>query len=367
MKRDLSSICESILMRRGTWEDILAMLDPASRKQETPRFRIVWAAQHIFKANAKCVGDTIIHKNGLSPLVEQLELLGYKSNEKDLTGLRDRFRKGDRKIDALLIPKRYSDTVTLVQGITYSGLLTAGKQGAVHIDQMRLYQAKTPILPGMKAPVKSLRGLTLARDVIKRKFPELQVKAYFVVVSDPDCLWNYRATDLTDLKTLSRKQSHIRLDDLGETQDSRNISSEAMERFDLLPDVSFGDWMSSLPMSRPSRALLQLNELFKQQRGRSDLSMLPAFEIEQRVSEKNKLYYPVNQRRHDREDCAERRNLILRDWSGDRGTVFAVSPSGIGRMMLLKHLFNPLINNTSECVLRDEILQMDLIRSHFGI
>lgn len=377
-----------LLRYPGTFGDLTSLLAARAPSREMMTRRVAWAAQHVLGKRAWCVGAKVLVKlpggddmaYG-SPLLDQLRLLGFISagerqqtmeapGEAELEIGREKTRKNTRgssrntataepldapvdagspldfempvldKLDAMLCTPA-SDEVWVVKGVSYSQVSRLSPELWVNADRESLFGSDDRFMSRVVASGTAVRTLLAARDLVQVTHPALKVRACFLVINDPGCSWHFQAHDLTAARpgiVKGGRDAKVKLDGFPVLATHRNFPANfAKEGLELatLPEWSGDDALSALPADRPSRSLLLLAELWNRQLNRPKrLSTSKGDELAESVARTSGVGLGRDQWRHDLEDCLERSGLVRR--LPDRPGRFAVTPKGVGRLLLLK-------------------------------
>lgn len=351
----------------ATFDDLTSLLATRSPSREMISRRIAWSAQHVFGRRALNVGARLLTKlpkdQYASPLLDQLRALGVDGSmapaaPSPVPGATDGGApscgapSSDSQpfefpslsfstLDAMLAAPA-SDEIWVVKGCSYTQAARVSPDLWINADRTSLFGNSDRFLTQLYAPGAHVRTLLAARDLLQVSHPAFRVRAAYLVANDPGCSWHFQCHDLTGAKPAVAKQAKLLLDAYPTHATYRDFPAHFAREalgFAPLPDFASAtrgsDPLSALPADRPARALLLLQDLWGRQLNRPKrLASAKADDLAESVVRHTGLFMPKDQYRHDLEDCLERGHLVRR--LPDHPGRFAITPKGIGRLLLLK-------------------------------
>jgi hypothetical protein len=268
-------------------------------------------------------------------------------------------------IDAMLATPA-SDEVWVVKGCSYTQAARTSPDLWINADRTSLFGNNDRFLTNLFAPGAHVRTLLAARDLVQISHPGLRVRAAYLVANDPGCSWHFQCHDLTAARPAVARQPKLHLDAYPIHATYRDFPAHFAREalgFAPMPDFASGggprssgglhresattphgtttshapsaDALSALPADRPTRALLLLQDLWTRQLNRPKrLASARADDLAASVTRNAAIFMPKDQYRHDLEDCLERAHLVRR--LPDHPGRFAITPKGVGRLLLLR-------------------------------
>jgi hypothetical protein len=359
-----------LLRHPASFADLTALLASRSVGREAITRRVAWASQHILGKRAWIVGSKLLVKLPFadnaygSPMLDQMRLLGFVSvGEKALaaraqspaspSGLDGREPVAEiepdfeipplDKLDAVLASPD-SDEVWVVKGCSYSQALRMSPELWVNADRDGLFGQDDRFMACLVVPAAHVRTLLASRDLLQTAYPQLKVRACFLVINDPGCSWHFQAHDLSPATPDVVSGARVRLDKFEVLATHRafpdHFAKDAFE-FASLPDWAGSEPLSALPADRPTRSLLTLQELWARQLARPRrLATARADDLAEAVARNHSISLGRDQWRHDLEDCLERGGFVRR--LPDRPGRFAITPRGVGRVIVLRRKLGAL-------------------------
>lgn len=369
LELEIARVCASITASRPTMDDFTYFLDTGLWGKSAVQRKIAWAAQHIFGLRAWCVGPRLFEKSQrrfFSPLLEQLRALSLDIRDVDVSNFRRRSHGAAKfwsqaSIDAMLVDA-VRQRVILIKGISWSqckGLskrLTASKPGA------GLFEPLDRVFVNAYAAAQALRPLVHARNLIEQA-SDCQVEAHFVLMDDPGCSWRYQChnVETVELHHLAKGAKHC-LDDLpcsGTFLDKQAVLDADSDAFAQLPAWPSTEFLNLVPIDRPCRAMMQLQELFaRQEQTPKVLQAVSASEIADAVEQRYRIFYPVNRQRHDIEACLRTGGFVRR--VRDSENAYAITAKGYVRCLLMRQKFQPRTGVTPSRVIIEIQRQAEL-------
>ena len=351
------------LSRGGVhFNDLTGFMPSRGTYKEQVARRVAWTSQHLFAMRACMVGLKLLVRDGsrwASPLMEQLRLLGFGVRE-TAPGESPVEVPAQERIDALLASPT-SGQVWVVKGSAYGSLKRWNPDLWVNADSQSLFDmGDCRFMGGVRVPVRGMRSLLAARDLLATAFPGATVRAAYLLVNDPDCAWHFQAHDVTNVATPAAPQLP-ELADHAHSAEDLSSTVPLQEWFDLdttpvlathrqllklstagrsndlgeLPGWAGKDGWQALPMDRAGRSLSLLNELWMRQAGSQQrLVTASGTDLAAAVSKLHGVVLPKDVWRHDLEDCLERGRYIRRSF--ERPNTFAILPKGVARTMVFR-------------------------------
>jgi hypothetical protein len=245
------------------------------------------------------------------------------------------------RIDALLASPT-SGQVWVVKGAAYGSLRRWNPDLWVNADAQSLFDVgDSRFMGGVRVPVRAMRSLVAARDLLATAFPGATVRAAYLLVNDPDCAWHFQAHDVTGVSggAVQQPAGWFDLDATPVLATHRQLlrTTRNGRATDLgeLPGWGGANGWPALPMDRPGRSLALLNELWMRQAGKQQrLVSVGGNELAAAVSKLHGVVLPKDVWRHDLEDCLERGRYIRRSF--ERPNTFAILPKGVARAMVFR-------------------------------
>lgn len=401
-----------LLRYPGTFSDLTALLATRAPTKEMITRRIAWAAQHVLGHRAWCVGAKVLVKLPIddnaygSPLLDQMRLLGFVSAGEQVAesaggggatgktggtkgsagaggtggtggtggaggkgpgvGADKAEEKGVLvaepeidfeppqldKLDAMLCSAS-STEVWVVRGCSYTQAARVSPELWVNSEKDSLFGIDDRFMTRVVAPGHQIRTLLASRDLLQAAYPQLKVRACYLVINDPGCSWHFQAHDLTAARPEVARQSRVKLDGFPVLATHRNFPGHfAREGLELapLPDWTGNDPLSALPADRPSRSLLMMFELWGRQLNKPKrLATARGDDLAEAVARTTAVALGRDQWRHDLEDCLERGGFARR--LPDRPGRFAITPKGVARLLVLRAKLISGKELTSACLL----------------
>jgi hypothetical protein len=371
----ISRATADLLRYPATFADLTALLATRAPTREMITRRIAWAAQHILGKRAWCVGSKVLVKLPIddnaygSPLLDQLRMLGFVSaGERECQKrVEQAHARADAdsaspgpspshtlacevpdgaaafdlpaldKIDALCCSPT-SDEVWVVKGCSYSQAHRLSPELWVNSDRDSLFEVDDRFMTRILVAGQHMRTLLASRDLVQAAYPQLKVRAAFIIINDPGCSWHFQAHDLTPARPEVSKNPKVKLDTFPVLATHRSFpghfSKEGLELASL-PDLVGDEPLTLLPADRPTRALLMLLDLWNRQLNRPKrLATARGEDLAESVARTAAVALGRDQWRHDLEDCLERNAFVRR--IPDRPGRFAITPKGVGRALVLR-------------------------------
>ncbi len=318
-----------------------------SHKENWSR-QVAWASQHLLGSRAYCVGNYVLIKRGgkyHSPLIKQLELLGWKSNLGSISkGFYQEFQESGavKRVDALVVDKGQS-TIYIVAGYQFEAASIKGKQ----VDDLPLFRENPDI--EREFHIAARRSLTrcvlLTHDLLRAAFPQCRIVPVIAAIDEIYSGLNQVVIDISPIAVReSRKEakehsSHslISLGACPILNPCKLRNNRFPDRIRFLPDWPVSDKLNLLPIDRATRCLMLLSLLWRRQKNVVDkLVTMRAVLLGKEIEKVYGVSYPEDLRRHDLEDCLERTGLIERP--AFEGNAFALTPRGVARVLMSRRI-----------------------------
>lgn len=378
----ISRATADLLRYPATFTDLTAMLATRAPTREMITRRLAWAAQHILGKRAWCVGSKILVKLPISeeaygsPLLDQLRMLGFVSaGEREVQARTAQSVQGSEggsdtqvataaapshtlacelpegaaggaasfdlppldKVDALCCNSS-SDEVWVVKGCSYTQAQRLSPGLWVNSDRDSLFEVDDRFMTRLLVSGSHMRTLLASRDLLQAAYPQLKVRAAFIIINDPGCSWHFQAHDLTSARPEVSKTAKVKLDTFPVLATHRSFpghfSKDGLE-LAALPDFAGDEPLTALPADRPTRALMLLLDLWNRQLNRPKrLATARGEDLAESVARTAAVALGRDQWRHDLEDCLERNAFVRR--IPDRPGRFAITPKGVGRALVLR-------------------------------
>lgn len=338
-----------LMQTRPHFDDIASLLGRRLSNSEVTLRRTAWVAQHALKSRAYCVGNLLVSsrqtratRTFTSPLLEQLQLLGFAAQHVELGETK---RTSDRglalhRIDCLLVDVANS-TVYPVMGRTMSELASFGYSPTLQTSDS-LFAPKDREVYRIAAPAKAARTLSLATDLLRHAFPMVNVRPVFAVLADAESGWGYQLHDLSDKITNDRlTDKAVELDSTRVIASSQQYCREGNDLDDLeyLPRWPNSNYLDLLPVDRCARSLMVLSILWGAQKQARKLVSMSISELASQVEKRFLITYTRDLRRHDIEDCLERGGYVERPrFEASR---FSLTARGVARILMFRRLSSP--------------------------
>ncbi len=352
----ISRACSALLSSMPGIGDLSDLLsggnDDVARK-------IAWASQHIFGRRAWCVGQKVLLRRDdprrvSSPLITQLQFLGQTAVandvEVDQEVLPGQSNPAGEKIAAMLASATDSE-IFVVNGCSYSQAERWSPNLWVNSDKQSLFSSDSRFMSNLRVRRGRLATLLVARDVLKAAFPHLRVRAIFMVINDPDCSWHFQCHELEKATWDSLREPIVNLDQFPVAATFKSFKeafSTDGDTFATLPVWAGENWLASIPLDRPARAIMLLNELWTRQVNKPErLVTARGADLASSVQELYGMAYNKDLWRHDLEDCLERGRFVRRTSE----STFAMLPKGVARLICLKQKFSPTAPHVPAMVL----------------
>jgi len=347
----ISAACDSLSTTKPTMYDFTYFLDTGLVGRTAVQRKIAWAAQHIYNMRAWAVGPHLFEKRDrqyFSPLLEQLRVLGIDVCDPAVHRFRrqslDRAKKWSQvALDAFLFDQ-VTQEVVLVKGCSWSQAKSLDASIKSELPGDGLFSPTDRVFTDFYAKAEAIRPLLHAKKLIELACPSITVKCEFMLVDDPGCSWRFQSHDMSsvDLRRLARSKT-LCLDDLPCTKtflDFEALLYRDSDAFAQLPKWSGGDFLNLVPIDRPTRSLMQLQEIFTlQELTPNALSVVPASAITKSVSSRYHLFYPANRQRHDLEGVLRSGGFVRRPRTGTNS--YGITAKGIARSLIMKQKFQP--------------------------
>lgn len=316
------------------------LLDVQTRVREEQVRRLAWMSPHLTAARSVAVNAKILSikkKSICSPIAEQVHRAGFTPSRVDLSDYAEVARRARSKVDVVNIDRR-RETITVVKGIGFSqAKKLSPKMGASHVVAP-IFVSRPDVQCNINVPSEDIGALVLARDILQSMFPQLTVRALFVLLDDPDASWHFQAHDLTQVSQDWRSTDMIALDDFPPVITSLNFKERLAENdicFERLPNINNRHWLMGAPVDRSARSAMMLEAMIDKQQSTSELAAYTAADLRSTVEHAFSLFYPRDMLRHDLEDCLLRNGFVSQVIARN-STHYCVTSLGIVRYHLLR-------------------------------
>jgi len=328
--------------------------------------QVAWVSQHILGNRSYCVGNYVLIKKGdkyQSPLIKQLELLGWESDSSTITkNFYEEYQSSGaaKRIDAMVVDRRNS-TVYIIAGYQFEAAAVKGKR----IDDLPLFQ-ENPEVKGefhLAARRSLTRSVLLTHDLLKRAFPKCNVVPVIAAVDEIYSGLNQVFVDISSLairesreETKSLKsRTLVSLGACTVLNPCKTQGNRYPDRVRFLPKWPVADKLNLLPVDRATRCLMLLSILWKRQKTAPEkLATMRATSLGKEIQSVYGVSYPDDLRRHDLEDCLERTGLIERP--AFEGNAFALTPRGVARVLLSRRMLTGQTDLETDEDLRTHVL-----------
>lgn len=344
----LKDACNGLVEHTPQFDDFVSILDTSIRSRDAIARKVAWTAQRATGARAWCVGAKLIHGKFAtnSPVIDQVAALDVEPRPVNLQHIKEQFIEHyyfnvQGTVDAVLIDVK-KNTLMPVKGVAFSQAQRRSRALAYAKAGSGLFgQGSSRLLCNLIARQEELGALVVAHALLKSAFPHMEVVPGYIVVDDLDAGWHFELLDMTELVMRELVNGPLELDDYPVLANSLEEVYGLRADSNAIAHLPIGvgdDPLEFAPVDRPTRCLMFLNELWRQQkRTLNEFVPVKATELAALVEHRYKVVLPPNTRRHDLEDGLQRRGFIERCRYSSNS--YGLTPVGVFRIYAMKRLF----------------------------